>query len=570
MIKDNIYIFKRYFSLIKEDRKKLIPFYISALFGNILDLVIPFIISIVLDLITKGNYNNAINYLIILTIIYICSMFLSTIDCATYSNFLKCNYVTLHKKIVDKIYTFDYDYQKTIPKGRIINSINMDLIDISEMADNFYGIITRILKIIIILICFFMNSYLVGIGVLLLGIIYLLSSHYMNKKSAYYLDIQIGCSDKLLGLLSEVLSGLKDILSLNFIKGINHKFGIYRKNWQKAYITKRKYMIIQKCILKGIIYLGKILLFIYSIFSISKGNISIGFIILLVSYYDNFFTSTIEIMEKEASIEDENVSLLRIYKILEYKSNISKSLDIDSISSINGVIEFKNVNFSYEKQPTLKNISFIINPNCLTVLAGKTGSGKTTIFNLLLRLWTPNSGYILLDGNNINTLKREDYTKAVAIVNQDTFMFNLSIRQNLNLVNNNHKLQEDICKKIGIHNFIMSLDKGYDTILDENSTNLSGGQKRLLSLARVLLTDAKILLFDEVTSSLDPKTTDSIINILSDLKNDHTVIVITHKKELMKKADKLIIINKGRKVGEGIHTTLIKKNIYYKRLQNRK
>lgn len=570
MIKDNIYIFKRYFSLIKEDRNKLIPFYISVLVDNIIDLVIPFIISMILDLITKGDFNNAVNYVIILMILYICSMFLSTVDCATYSNFLKCNYVTLHKKVVDKIYTFDYDYQKTIPKGRIINSINMDLIDISEMADNFYGIITRILKIIIILICFFINSYLVGIGVLLLGIIYFISSHYMNKKSAYYLDIQIGHSDKLLGLLSEVLSGLKDILTLDFTKGINHKFGVYRKRWQKAYMTKRKYMIIQKCILKGIIYLGKILLFIYSIISVSKGNISIGLIILLISYYDNFFTSTMEIMGKEASIEDEAVSLFRIYKILEYKSSIYKSLEINNISDIKGVVEFKKVNFSYEKQPTLRNVSFIINPNCLTVIAGKTGSGKTTIFNLLLRLWTPNSGCILLDGNNINALKRENYSKIISIVNQDTFMFNLSIRENLNLVNKNHDFQKEVCKKIGIHDFIMSLDKGYDTILDENSTNLSGGQKRLLSLARALLTDAKILLFDEVTSSLDPKTTDSIIDILSNLKNDHTVIVITHKKELMKKADKLIIINKGKKVGEGNHANLIRKNTYYKRLQNRK
>ncbi len=570
MIKDNIYIFKRYYSLIKEDRSKLIPFYITALFSNILDLVIPFIISRVLDLITNGYYNTAIYYVIILTIIYILSMFLSTIDCITYSRFLKYNYVTLHKKIVDKIYTFDYDYQKTIPKGRIINSINMDLIDISEMADNFYGIITRSLKIIIILICFFINSYIVGIGILLLGIIYLLSSHYMNKKSAYYLDVQIGWSDKLLGLLSEVLSGLKDILSLNFTKGINHKFGVYRRNWQKAYITKRKYMIIQKCILKGIIYLGKVLLFIYSIFSISKGNISIGLIILLVSYYDNFFNSTIEIMDKEASIEDENVSLLRIYKILEYKSDTTNSLCINKVDDVNGVIEFKKVNFSYEKIPTLKNISFVVESNCLTVLAGKAGSGKTTIFNLLLRLWSPNSGYILLDGNNINTLKREDYSKVISIVNQDTFMFNLSIRENLNLVNKDHTFQKEVCKKIGIHDFIMSLDKGYDTILDENSTNLSGGQKRLLSLARVLLTGSKVLLFDEVTSSLDPKTTNSIIDILLDLSNDHTVIVITHKKELMKRADKLIIINKGRKVGEGNHTDLIRKNMYYKRLQNRK
>lgn len=569
MIKDNIRIFKRYYNLIKDDSRRLIPFYISTLCGNILDLIIPFVIAMILDFITTGSYNMAITYIIILTIVYILSVMFSILDSTIYSNFLKYNYVTLHKKIVNKIYTFDYDYQNDIPKGRIINSINMDLINISEMADNFFGILTRSLKLIIILVCFFVNNFFVGIGVLIIDIIYIYLSYYMNKKSSYYLNIQIGHSDKLISLLSEVLSGLKDIVSLDFTKGLNHKFNIYRKRWQKAYINKRKYMIIQNCLLKGIIYLGKILLYIYFIYSIFKGNITIGMIVLLISYYDNFFTSSIEVMTKESNIKEENVALSRIYKILEYKS-FNNTLGTNSINNVNGVIEFRKVYFSYTDLPTLKNITFSIKPNNLTVIAGKTGSGKTTIFNLLLKLLRPNRGEILLDGVNINLLKHNDYLKNISIVNQDTFMFNLSIRENLNLVNKDHDLQIEVCKKIGIHNFIMSLPKGYDTVLDSNSTNLSGGQKRLLSLARTVLKGTKILLFDEVTSSLDPKTTDDIINILYDLCNDHTVIVITHKKELMKRADKLILINKGKKVGEGKHKDLIKYNNYYKKLQNRK
>lgn len=144
----------------------------------------------------------------------------------------------------------------------------------------------------------------------------------------------------------------------------------------------------------------------------------------------------------------------------------------------------------------------------------------------------------------------------------------MSIRENLNLVNKNKEKQIEICKEIGIHKFIMSLDNGYDTIIRENSTNLSGGQKRLLSFARTLLNDSEILLFDEISSSLDPDTTKKIIEILKRLKTKHTIVMITHKEEIMKVADKIIVMDNGKKVGEGTYKNLINKNKYYKKLSN--
>ena len=144
----------------------------------------------------------------------------------------------------------------------------------------------------------------------------------------------------------------------------------------------------------------------------------------------------------------------------------------------------------------------------------------------------------------------------------------MSIRENLNLVNKNKEKQIEICKEIGIHKFIMSLDNGYDTIIRENSTNLSGGQKRLLSFARTLLNDSEILLFDEISSSLDPDTTKKIIEILKRLKTKHTIVMITHKEDIMKVADKIIVMDNGKKVGEGTYKNLINKNKYYKKLSH--
>ena len=144
----------------------------------------------------------------------------------------------------------------------------------------------------------------------------------------------------------------------------------------------------------------------------------------------------------------------------------------------------------------------------------------------------------------------------------------MSIRANLSLIDSNKKRQMDACKRVGIHDFIMSLLDGYNTILKEDATNISGGQKQLLSLARVLLTTSEIILLDKVTSSLDPNTTNKIINLLDDLKSDHTLIIITHNKDLMKVADKLIVLNNGKIECIGKHDELIKNNDIYKKLNS--
>ena len=181
-------------------------------------------------------------------------------------------------------------------------------------------------------------------------------------------------------------------------------------------------------------------------------------------------------------------------------------------------------------------------------------------------MYRVNDGKILIDRINIYDYSRDVFNSNVSIVNQKTFIFNMSIRANLSLIDSNKKRQIDACKRVGIHDFIMFLPDGYSTILKEDATNISGGQKQLLSLARALLTSSEIILLDEVTSSLDPNTTNKIINLLDDLKTDHTIIVITHNKDLMRRADKLVVLNNGKIECIGNNNDLIKKNKVYKQL----
>ena len=165
---------------------------------------------------------------------------------------------------------------------------------------------------------------------------------------------------------------------------------------------------------------------------------------------------------------------------------------------------------------------------------------------MAIRFYKIDSGEIFLDGVNIYEYSDSIYASNITLVKQNPFIYNMSIRENLRLVNSNKKRGEEAIKEVGLHEFIMSLPKGYSTVLRENATNISGGQKQLLSIARSLLTDAEILLMDDITASLDPKTTNQIIDLLVKLKEDHTILVITNREDLITKADKIIYLNKGK------------------------
>lgn len=303
-----------------------------------------------------------------------------------------------------------------------------------------------------------------------------------------------------------------------------------------------------------IIDFGKIGLLIIMLMMISKDKMDIAMFLLLISYFDKIKEATNNIISFDVSIMEEAVCLYRIRDIIFYKNKLTGLYGRKHKSNVLGFVEFRNVSFKYSQNLLLKDISFCAYPESITAIVGKTGVGKTTIFNLLLKLISVQKGEIFIDDINIYEYSLDTFSSIVTVVNQKTFIFNMSIRDNLSLIDANKKRQIEVCKKVGIHDFIMSLPKGYNTILKDDATNISGGQKQLLSLARALLSNTKIILLDEVTSSLDPNTREQIIKLLEELKFNHTLIVITHEMELMKIADRIIVLeNKHLKI---FNTTL--------------
>ncbi len=547
---------KKCLKLYEGNMKYLYTFTFALLMLGVFDLLIPISISKIIDYLTIKELNKVIISILSLLILYLLTNIFSYITHKTYTYFFKNNVISLHKKVVSKIYNLNDEALSKLSKGRIINTVNIDVMNISEIADYVLDILLNVILIISMIIIFIKTNFIIGFVVLLLDIIYFVLANKLTEKSTYYFKGQRKYLDKLINLLGQTLNGLKEIKTSNIEKALNKKYDYARIAWGNKYMLRRKYLINYKIDLKYMFYIFKILLYFFLAYLLFNNKITIGMIVLLISYYDNIFNYSVEIISDVGTTKDYVVSLNRITDLLNYNVNDEIKYGLINNDYIDGIVEFKNVSFTYKDIPTIKNINFRALPNRMTVIAGKTGSGKTTIFNLLLKLYNPNKGEILIDDENIENYTKEVYRSNVSVVNQESFMFNMSIKENLSLIEPNVNKQIEACKRVGIHNFIMSLPKGYDTILRENASNLSGGQKRLLSLAKTLLTASEVLLFDEVTSSLDPKTTNQIISVLKDLKKDHTVIVITHKKELMKASDNLIILSKGRVVAKGKYNSL--------------
>ena len=566
MIGRNIKITKDYFSLVNFKNKYLITFIIVDLVNVLVSLLIPYFISLIIENITNKSYDIAIIYVVVLGLTYLFNKLGSYCTNWCYANFFKEAYVEVHSTLVNSIYNFDENYSKKISIGKIINSSNVDIINIAEIPSLIIELSIELIKLLVIYLVFIKQSLLVAVYVIIIDIIYYGFARKCNEKNAYYLKKQRSYADKITNMLSQLLIGLKDIKSFGISDKLNNKLDGYRKRWQDSYFLKRKYYFTRKTIIGLIIDFGKIILYLILILFLIKGKMQIAIFLLLISYYDKAKESINDIMNFDVSIMEESVSLYRINEIINYGKKVLKLDGVVNNDNIIGLVEFKDVSFKYDQLPTLKKVSFVAEPNKVTAIVGKTGTGKTTIFNLLLRMYKIDNGKILIDNLNIYEYSKDVYNSNISVVNQKTFIFNMSIRANLSLIDSNKKRQIDACKRVGIHDFIMSLPNGYNTILKEDATNISGGQKQLLSLARALLTTSEVLLLDEVTSSLDPNTTDKIIKLLDDLKTDHTIIIITHNRDLMKCADKLVVMNDGKVECMGNHDELVKTSIFYNQL----
>lgn len=569
MIKKYYLIVKKYFSLGANNKKCLIHLFISALLSNTSFLLIPYFAAKIIEYATKTDYKMAGIY----ALIYLISSLLYTLcqhyNYVSYKNNSLYTHNKLQKLIMDKVTTYDENFTKTISVPYIINTSFKDVGEIMQIPDQLFDSITEFITIVIALIILSNVNIYIGISTIILNI---LSLYALNKnmiKRDYNLTRQRKYEDNISGLMGQVLDGNKEIKSFNMKEDIKSYLNDYKKKWKKSYFIKRNYEDHIYVLVPTILGFGKILIYLILIYLILNGKYDVATLVLVIGYYENIQTKFENLYDCLDNISANSTRVDRAFNVLNYKTKNMLNFGENKNDDINGEIEFKHISFTYEKQQTMKNVSFKIPPRSFTAIVGKSGSGKSTIFRLLLRLYKANKGEILIDNESIYDYSKEVYSSNVAIVTQKPFIFDMSIKDNLSLIDSNRKNQIEACKRAGVHDYIMSLKDGYNTKLFGDAENISTGQKQLIALARTLLSRSEILLFDEVTSSLDMNTSKQILDILMDLKKDHTVLMITHKPELMKMADEIIVIDHGRLVGIGSHKHLMKHNKYYQQLQKR-
>ena len=375
-------------------------------------------------------------------------------------------------------------------------------------------------------------------------------------------------NEKVSGFIGELVRGARDIKMLNaeksFMKELRLKINELNDDRYKMGRTDRHYGMVRGFMM-DFFDTGMIFLLIYLI-TINELEIATA---LVVHNYMSRVTSIVNYVSMLLErMKDFNLSATRIFNIINSDEFKKESFGTETIKKVKGNFEFKNVTFSYDKEEVLKDISFKVNANETVAFVGKSGSGKSTIFNLLCKMYEVGQGEITIDGININELDKDSIRGNITIISQTQYIFNLIIRDNLRLVKEDITEEEMIkaCKLACLDDFIDALPDGYDTIVGEGGINLSGGQRQRVAIARALVQKTEIILFDEATSALDNETQAKIQQAIDNLQSNYTILIIAHRLSTVINSDRILFLSDGKIEAEGTHLELLKTCPEYKQL----
>ena len=473
----------------------------------------------------------------------------------------------LQKKIYAKILNLSMASFENMKSGKIYTTIKAADSDMMRTISSLLEESAYIATSVVMLCIIFFIDWKIGLGVTIISGISLFLFKIQLDKSKQYLKKEFEYSDSYSTLVSETSKGVREIKALNLKEKCFHLFEKDIEGLKKVRTTRRLLGKSVNTTKWTIRIVGDAIILLYIIQELRVAIIDVETAMLLITYMTTIVDDVFHrIIEHDFGISEFTANMRRIKSLLE-DSELEKekfgNIDYDNIK---GNIEFKNVTFGYGEDVVLKNISFKIKSNEKNAFIGMSGSGKTTIFKLLLRQYENYEGEILIDGHDIKDFSETSLRNAISIVNQEPMLFNMSIKENLLMVNPEATDKQIIqaCKLANIEEFIETLPNKYDEIVLENDNNLSVGQKQRLAIARVILKNTPIILFDEVTSSLDKKSKKEIEKTIDTLSKIKTVIVIAHTLDSVENFDNIIVIKDGAILEQGSHQDLIeRKGMYY-------
>ena len=475
----------------------------------------------------------------------------------------------LRGKLYSRVISMPISYFLNKKKGDLMSRITADILEIQTSYLSILELMVREpLTILFTLIVMFTISPELTLFVILFipisGFIISIIGKKLRKDSK---EVQQQQSN-FLSMIDETITGQKVIKSFLSESYFNQKFNSINKMIYKFSnkVINRKNLAGPFSEFMGILVIGVLLWFGGKMVLINETISGTTFIVFMGLAY-NILTPAKNLSKSFYSIKKGNAAAERVFEIIEFQPDNDSNRD-QLLETFNDKIEFKNVDFSYGQTKILDKISFSIKKGESVALVGSSGSGKTTIANLLNGFYNSNSGSISIDGMEISSITRDSLYKNISIVTQESILFNDTIMNNIR-IGDLDSMDEDIvnaAKEANAHEFIIQQIEQYDTNIGDYGGKLSGGQKQRLTIARAMLKSPSILILDEATSSLDSESEKKIQDAIDKLMLDKTSLIIAHKFSTIKKCDKIILIDKGRIVAEGTHDELINSNSSYKNM----
>ena len=574
---------KRLIMYLKTYKSSITLVIIAAILSSIFSIVSPKILGQATTKIFEGvmlkakgqvgiDFAFIYKVLIILVILYIISSIFNYMQQYIIVSVAQKTVYDMRQDIYNKLNRLPLNYFDTHTYGEVLSKVTNDIDNISStLQQSMTQLITSIVTIVGVVIMMLTISPIMTLVTVLtipLGILFV--KPIISRSQSYFIKQQ-NIIGNLNGHIEEVYTGHEIIKSFNrekksidTFRDINIK--LYENAWKAQFMSG-----MMMPIMNFVSNIGYVFVSVIGAVLVTKGRIKIGDIQAFIQYTKQFSQPISQTANIANIIQSTVASAERIFELLDEKELIPDIEKSRVIKNPKGKVVFDHVKFGYSEDKILiQDMNLEVNPGQKVAIVGPTGAGKTTLINLLLRFYELNGGKILIDDIDIRDMRRSDLRKMIGMVLQDTWLFEGSIYENIAYGKENATKEEieNVARSANANHFIKTLPKGYDTIINEEGSNISQGQKQLLTIARAMISDPKILILDEATSSIDTRTELNIQKAMDEIMVGRTSFVIAHRLSTIKDADIILVMKDGNVIESGNHKELIEKGGFYSELYN--
>ena len=544
--------------------------------GNLLALAGPYVSGLAVDAIEIGvgkvDFGKVWYYALIMVLIYIASAILAYALSRLMIVVSRRVVNTMRGDVFNKLTELSVGYFDTNQTGDILSRISYDIDTINtslshDLVQVFASLVTVVGALAMMLS---ISPVLVLIFVVTVPLTFVMTKKItgftrplFRKRSA-----KLG---ELNGFVEEMISGQKTLRAYSQEENTINKLDVQNEETVQAYYKADYYGSMIGPSVNFVNNLSMSLVSFFGALLFLKGGITIGNISSFVLYSRKFSGPINEIANIIGELQSAFSAAERVFRLLDEDPEPEDSADAIDMKAVDGAVSLEHINFGYNKdRQIIHDLSLHVPKGALIAIVGPTGAGKTTIINLLMRFYDVDSGEIRLDDHPVRELTRSSLRLNYSMVLQDTWLFNGTVYENIAYGSENATREdvERVCKACNIHDYIMTLPEGYDTVLDDDGSNISKGQKQLMTIARAMLLEASLLILDEATSNVDTRTEQQIQKAMRTLMADKTCFVIAHRLSTIRNADLILVVRDGEIVERGTHDTLMDGDTFYKQLYN--